>query len=211
MDEHGVRYDGYDHEGFSTVQEETGEEEWVDLIKETPDNDWGSDFNGTPPRRRPRGRESVPSTRRETFPLRARDEPVDPESLPPPHMRLQPSQPFVRPLDGLNFEDLGEVYNDITMWRSRLKMINQEIAEVQREAYNDIASGQRIKGWLMVGKGLRFIPGVELIEGRAKEDIRWDVLQNERTWLDTAVLIAIVVVISVLLAGIREFISSTLL
>ena len=40
----------------------------------------------------------------------------------------------------------------------------------------------------MVGRGLRFIPGIELVEGRAKEDIRWDVLQNERTTLDTVVL-----------------------
>ncbi|RXW19335.1 hypothetical protein EST38_g6518 [Candolleomyces aberdarensis] len=196
VDEHGMRYDT-PLDGVSTVPEE---EEWVDLIKETPENDWRSDYNGTPPRR-PKKRESVPSTRRETFPLRSKED-DDPEFVPPPHMRLQPSQPFVRPLEGLNFDDLGEVYNDITQWRSRLKMINAEIAEVQRESYNDIASGQRIKGWLMVGKGLRYIPGVELIEGRAKEDIRWDVLQNERGWLDSAVLWAIVVVVTVLLAGI---------
>lgn len=201
VDEHGVRYDtpldGVD--GVSTVPEE---EEWVDLIKETPDNDWRSDYNGTPPRRKKR--ESVPSTRRETFPLRDKED-DEPDFVPPPHLRLQPSQPFVRPLEGLNFDDLGEVYNDITQWRSRLKMINAEIAEVQRESYNDIASGQRIKGWLMVGKGLRYIHGVELIEGRAKEDIRWDVLQNERSWLDSAVLWAIVVVVTVLLGGIGEF------
>ncbi|KAF5323627.1 hypothetical protein D9611_005517 [Ephemerocybe angulata] len=202
VDEHGMRYGaGGSHEGVSTVEEERENEEWVDLIKETPDNDWRSDFNGTPPRRRPKNT-AVPSTRRETFPLREPQDREDPETLPPPHLRLQPTQPFVRPLEGLNFEDLGEVYNDITQWRSRLKMINQEIAEVQRESYNDIASGQRIKGWLMVGKGLRFIPGVELIEGRAKEDIRWDVLQNERSWLDSAVLWAIILVVVVLLAGI---------
>jgi len=195
VDEHGRQYIS-SPEAPSTVEEE----EWVDLIQETPANDWRSDFNGTPPRMRPI-RSPIPSTRRETFPLRSNGH-EEPESVPPPHMRLQPSQPFVRPLEGLNFDDLGEVYNDITHWRTRLKMINAEIAEVQRESYNDIASGQRIKGWLMVGKGLRFIPGVEIIEGRAKEDIRWDVLQNERSWLDSLVLYAIILVVVVLLAGV---------
>ncbi|TFK26704.1 hypothetical protein FA15DRAFT_754865 [Coprinopsis marcescibilis] len=207
VDEHGVHVRYASPEAISTVQEE---EEWVDLVKETPNNDWQSDFNGTPPgtstrRPRPPNKDSVTSTRRETFPLRAQDleEEFSRNQLkvvPPPHLRLQTSQPFVRPLDGLNFDDLGDVYNDITLWRSRLKMINAEIAEVQRENYNDIASGQKIKGWLMVGKGLRFVPGVELIEGRAKEDIRWDVLQTERSWLDSAVLWVIIIVVMALLA-----------
>jgi hypothetical protein len=96
---------------------------------------------------------------------------------------------------------LGHVYEDITQWRSRLKIINAEIADVQRECYNDIADGARIKGWLMVGRGLRFIPGIQLIEGRAKEDIRWDVLQSERSWLDFVVLWAVVGVVVVLLAA----------
>ncbi len=34
-----------------------------------------------------------------------------------------------------------------------------------------------MKGWLLTGRGLRFLPGIQLIEGRAKEDVRWDVLQ----------------------------------
>ena len=50
---------------------------------------------------------------------------------------------------------------------------------MQRECYNDIADGARIKGWLMIGRGLRFLRGVELIDGCAKEDIRWDELQHE--------------------------------
>jgi hypothetical protein len=180
------------------------DEEWVDLIKETP-SDLGSAHNGTPIagpssfRRRPK-QEPVTASKRETFPLRREHNP-DPDSFPPPHLRLQPSQPFVRPLDGLNFDDLGHVYEDITQWRSRLKAINAEIADAQRESYNDIADGARIKGWLMVGRGLRFIPGIQLIEGRAKEDIRWDVLQNERSWMDSAVLWAVVGVVMVLLAA----------
>ncbi|TFK41946.1 hypothetical protein BDQ12DRAFT_645286 [Crucibulum laeve] len=203
-DEHGVM-----HRLSEGDEEELGEE-WVDLTRETPDNDFASDFNGTPPQaasqagpssfRRPPKEQAPSSTRRETFPLRY-DDHVDPDSRLPPHLRLQPSQPFVRPLEQIDFSDLGEVYDDIRHWRSRLKAINADIADAQANRYNDIAEGSNIKGWLLVGRGLRFIPGVQLIEGRAKEDIRWDVLQNERTWLDTAVLWAMILMVVVLLAA----------
>ncbi|KAF9444596.1 hypothetical protein P691DRAFT_796399 [Macrolepiota fuliginosa MF-IS2] len=188
------------------------EEEWVDLEKENgPGNDFDSDFNGLPPRvtgsspfgrRRPpqHEAEAVPSTRRETFPLR-RDRDQEPSSIPPPHMRLQHSQPFVRPLDGLNFDDLGQVYEDITHWRSQLKAINAQVMDAQKQSYDDIAEGRDIRGWVIVGRGLRHIPGVQIIEGRAKEDIRWDVLQNERTLLDKMVFWAVICILAVLLAA----------
>ncbi|KAG5647674.1 hypothetical protein DXG03_008397 [Asterophora parasitica] len=196
VDEHGLRHgqSGYDE---NYLQDDS---EWVDLTKELP-RGAESEPNGPLPgpstfRRRPK-KEPVASVRRETFPLRG----DGPEHVQPPHLRLQPSQPFVRPMEGLNFDDLGHVYADITTWRSRLKVTNAEIAEAQRESYNDIADGARIKGWLMIGRGLRYMPGVQLIEGRAKEDIRWDVLQNERSPMDAAVFWAIVFVVIVLLAA----------
>ena len=34
-----------------------------------------------------------------------------------------------------------------------------------------------MKGWLLTGQGLRPLPGIQFIEGRAKEDVRWDILQ----------------------------------
>ena len=139
----------------------------------------GDDYNpdAIPPKRRPRPPRSKnihAEERRETFPLRNKA----PEA-PPPHLRVQARGPFVRPLSGLNHDDLTEIYNDINLWRGKLKAINNEIQTVQGDCYADIADGARIKGWLMVGRGLRFVPGVELIEGRAKEDVRWDELQDE--------------------------------
>lgn len=194
VDEHGVFLEG-SGEGIT--------EEWVDLTRNAPIN-YESDHNGIPPtesssfgRRRPK-KEPGAASHRETFPLRGHGA-SDGDDLPPPHLRLQPSQPFVRPNDGINYSDLGDVYADITQWRSKLKLINAEIAGVQGECYNQIAEGLEIKGWLMVGRGLRFIPGIRLIEGRAKEDIRWDVLQNERTFLDSAVLWSIVGILTALL------------
>ncbi|KXN88932.1 hypothetical protein AN958_06803 [Leucoagaricus sp. SymC.cos] len=168
------------------------DEEWVDLEKENgPGNDFDSDFNGLPPH--PAG----PSTfGRRRLPK------SEAEAVPPtPHLRLQHAQPFVRPLDGLNFDDLGQVYEDITHWRSQLKAINAQIMDAQRQSYDDIAEGRNIRGWLIIGRGLRHISGVQIIEGRAKEDIRWDVLQNERNLLDKMVLWTVVCIIAVLLGA----------
>ncbi|KAG6851331.1 hypothetical protein H0H93_005729 [Arthromyces matolae] len=195
VDELGIRTLQYEEHEYHPI-----DEEWIDLGNELPAQT-ESVPNGPIPgpstfRLRPKKPETVSSVRRETFPLRHDSTP----DVRPPHLRLQPSQPFVRPLDGMNFDDLGEVYTDITQWRTRLKAINAAITEAQTESYNDIADGARIKGWLMVGRGLRHIPGIQLIEGRAKEDIRWDVLQNERSPLDGWVFWAIVVIVVVLLA-----------
>lgn len=184
-----------------TALEEEGEG-WVDLEGETSPN-MASDYNGRPPvARGQHSKETTSSTKRETFPFRYRSRTTpEIEEVPPPHLRLQPSQPFVRPLDGIDFDHLGGVYGDITQWRTRLKAINAEISDAQANAYTDIADGARIKGWLLIGKGLRFIPSIQIIEGRAKEDIRWDVLQSERTGLDTAVLWAVIGIVVIFLAA----------
>ena len=193
--------------GVMPIPEES-DAEWVDLSAYPVDDD--SRFNDLPSgqagsssfihRLRVPKSDPPPLIRRETFPLRY-DDYKDPETLPPPHLRLQPSQPFVRPLDGLGFDALSHVYTDITQWRSRLKIINAEIAETQGDSYNDIASGTNITGWLLVGRGLRYIPDVELIEGRAKEDIRWDVLQNERSPLDSIVMWVVIIVVIIAMAA----------
>jgi hypothetical protein len=213
---YGLAYDemSVNEHGVVSIPEEL-DAEWVDLSGYPADDD--TKFNDLPSgqagsSRRPRAPKTDPPPliRRETFPLRY-DDYQDPETLPPPHLRLQPSQPFVRPLDGLGFDSLSHVYTDITQWRSRLKIINAEIAETQHDSYNDIASGTNITGWLLVGRGLRFIPGVELIEGRAKEDIRWDVLQNERSPLDSMVMwVVIIIVITAMAAACKCFITPVL-
>ena len=122
-----------------------------------------------------------PPERRETVAMRRRsiEEQEREESQVPLHLRLQPQGPFVRPLSGLDHDDLGAVYADIREWRSRLKAINRDITDAQHDCYNDIADGARIKGWLITGRGVRFLKGIQLIEGRSKEDIRWEELQNE--------------------------------
>ncbi|KAF9229033.1 hypothetical protein BS17DRAFT_688271 [Gyrodon lividus] len=195
----------------SMPRNESMDAEWVDLLREV-------DFGGSPiagpskivekppqhvemPPARPRpGRVETPlSDRRETFPLRNKGQHIPPEAIPPPHLRLQPQQPFVRPTSGLNYDDLGAVYTEINEWRSRLKTINGQISDAQQDCYEDIAEGTRIKGWIMIGRGLRHLPGVEIIEGRAKEDIRWGVLQNEHTSLHSIAMWTVILVITLLL------------
>ncbi|KAI0698409.1 hypothetical protein C8T65DRAFT_660659 [Cerioporus squamosus] len=173
----------HQHNPETIMEAEEPEEDWHDVAQEDPEAFQNAEEYPAEARRRPRpprnraGERTVIEEHRETFPLRNRD-PTAPDEVPPPHLRVQPQQPFVRPLSGVNHDKLGEIYADINHWRWKLKVINAEIAEVQRESYNDIADGARIKGWLMIGRGLHYLPGVQLIEGRAKEDIRWDELQN---------------------------------
>jgi hypothetical protein len=38
-----------------------------------------------------------------------------------------------------------------------------------------------VKGWLLTGRGLRLLLGIQLIEGHAKESVRWDILQAQET------------------------------
>lgn len=196
------------HQGPATILEEgdvTEEEEWVDVLSEAPEAfEHGEEYDEQTLRRRPRPpRMKNDDSRRETFPLRNKG-PASEEEQPPPHLRVQSRGPFVRPLSGLDHDDLGGIYSDITIWRQKLKSINAEISDVQREGYNDIAEGANVKGWLMVGRGLRFVPGIQLIEGRAKEDIRWDELQNEGGPLRLTSYWTIVITTGILLGIGRE-------
>jgi hypothetical protein len=132
--------------------------------------------------RRPKIFGPAPSEHRSTFPLRHRSG-TDAGSGAgraeevPPHLRVQRAPPFVRPLTGVNHDKLGSVYSEIRTWRTRLKTINEDIRVAQEDGYQYIADGMNVKGWLLTGRGLRFLPGIQIIEGRAKEDVRWDILQ----------------------------------
>lgn len=161
--------------------------------------------------RRPKIFGPAPSEHRSTFPLRGRTA-TDPgegagrEEV-PPHLRVQRAPPFVRPLTGLNHDELGGVYSEIRTWRTRLKTINEDIRIAQEDGYQFIADGAHVKGWLLTGRGLRFLPGIQLIEGRAKEDVRWDILQmgGSDSMSQVAFWIVVVVIAGALLVGCERF------
>ncbi|KAH8835622.1 hypothetical protein DL96DRAFT_1454607 [Flagelloscypha sp. PMI_526] len=185
---------------YSVPEADEGNEPgWVDVSGEAEHGRIASENNGAPSsfRRPPKGQAFT--AQRETFPFRGESE--GSEATPaPPHLRLQPSQPFVRPVEGVDFDQLGAVYGSITHWRSKLKAINMAIADAQNIGYSDIAEGQGVKGWLLVGTNIRFLPGIELIEGRAKEDVQYGVLQTKRSSMDGVVFWIICATVSLLLA-----------
>ncbi|KZT61296.1 hypothetical protein CALCODRAFT_447556 [Calocera cornea HHB12733] len=106
----------------------------------------------------------------------------------PPSEASETDEPFhlrpgQRPLSMLSHADLAGVYADIKRARSELKLLNTQIEEAQGEAFRDIARGERVKGWLLLGRGIRWLDGVQMIEGRSKDDVRWEELQLESSGL----------------------------
>ena len=152
----------------------------------------------TPPRA------TVVST--QSFPMRERRKGSGDEPPAMPHERLQQQQPFRRPISGLQHEQLGTIYADIRRWRGALKRSNREITDAQELGFQDIAEGRNVKGWILVGRGLRFLPGVQMIEGRTKEDIRWEELQVQGGFWSEVVFWIMVVIIGVLLGVGRKFV-----
>ncbi|WVQ68925.1 uncharacterized protein L199_007134 [Kwoniella botswanensis] len=69
---------------------------------------------------------------------------------------------------------LAAHYATIRGTRARFKELNMEIEGMQKQKFAEIASTTAgIKGWIIVGKGVRWLPHAELIEGCTKEDILW--------------------------------------
>ena len=124
---------------------------------------------------------------------------------PLPHLPLQLQRPVVHPVSGLHHEQLGTLYSEIRYWRTQLKALNIEVNEEQRSMYDDIANGVNLRGWLLLGRGVRFIPGVRMIEGRSKDDIHWDDLQHESGRVGTIGFWVIVAVVCIVLAGACKF------
>ncbi|KAK4706055.1 hypothetical protein P7C70_g147, partial [Phenoliferia sp. Uapishka_3] len=71
---------------------------------------------------------------------------------------------------------LAETYTAIRHYRSELKHLNSEIGELQTIAMSDVADGKTARGFIIVGRGVWRISGVEPILGRTRDDIRWDQL-----------------------------------
>ena len=160
----------------------------------------------------PRGAGAAPRTTvmsAQSFPMRQRNKAPGGDDEPPamPHERLQQQQPFRRPISGLAHTQLGTIYADIRRWRGALKRINREIGDAQERGFQDIAEGRNLKGWILVGRGLRFLRGAQIIEGRTKEDVRWEELQVQGGVWSGVVFWVMVFIIGVLLGVGRKLFS----
>lgn len=115
---------------------------------------------------------------------------------------LQQYEPKLRSSDVVNPAEVEVLYVDIRHRRSELKRLNGEIGALQSIAMADIADGKGARGFILVGRGVGSISGVEKIMGRTKDDVRWDRLfvREEkkgvrRFWLFVALLSLIVATI----------------
>ena len=67
----------------------------------------------------------------------------------------------------------GEEYADVRDHRSRLLALNADIEQHQRAAFSSVAKGEGNRGWVLVGRGMRYFPRARQIDGGTKQDIIW--------------------------------------
>ena len=68
---------------------------------------------------------------------------------------------------------IGQNYSEIRAARARLIALNGEITLHQEQTFNRISKGDNVLGWIIIGRGARWLPFARVIEGRTKEDILW--------------------------------------
>lgn len=75
---------------------------------------------------------------------------------------------------------------------ARLKELNDEIEGMQLKASKDTTTGTDVVGWVVVGRGIRYIPGGRRIEGCTIEDIDWESLGQKsaehRFWVKIIII-----------------------
>ena len=90
---------------------------------------------------------------------------------------LEGHQPPIRPHSGVSPLDVGSHYQDIKRFRPILLDLNRETAALQGDTYEDMARGEGIVGFLVVGQNLHFHRG-KLVNGTSREAILWQRLQR---------------------------------
>lgn len=92
-----------------------------------------------------------------------------------------PQAPSVRasPQSTLSPSALADLKAIITWSRSRLRKLNGNIDEAQQKAMKELAKGEGVIGWIVVGRGVRSLPYAQDIPGLATEDVIWDNLGGE--------------------------------
>jgi hypothetical protein len=62
---------------------------------------------------------------------------------------------------------------EIAGYRTQFKGLNAEIEVLQQDTFTKVASVQSVLGWIVVGRGVEWLPYAQVIEGLTKEDILW--------------------------------------
>lgn len=91
---------------------------------------------------------------------------------------------------------VGRHYSDIREQRALFKQLNEEIGQSQQKAFGQAAKGEQVRGWLVIGKEVRYLPGARVVEGATREDILWENVgksSGETVFWITLVLLALLV------------------
>lgn len=101
------------------------------------------------------------------------------ESFHTPPQSAIPASPLATvppPSAGLQAERNRHEESDaeIAACRTEFKALNSEIEVLQQDTFSGISCGQAVSGWIIVGRGVEWLPHAEIIEGRTEEDILWE-------------------------------------
>lgn len=80
---------------------------------------------------------------------------------------------------------------EISRLRWELKNLKWIVLDLQQRAFAIVTSGGRVRGWIVVGKGVRRLPGAKVVEGWTREDIIWRNVGRQRTawfWVKVVLL-----------------------
>ncbi|TYJ58169.1 hypothetical protein B9479_000993 [Cryptococcus floricola] len=80
---------------------------------------------------------------------------------------------------------IAKTYMEVRELRSKFKEVSTEVERLQAGKFAEISQSTKgqegqvssaILGWIVVGRGVKWIHGADAIEGRSREDILWDQL-----------------------------------
>jgi hypothetical protein len=85
-------------------------------------------------------------------------------------------RPYLQPSKLTTPDTVATLYNAIREYRSALRKLNSEAESLQLEVMENVSAGRNVEGWLLVGKGLHHLRGVEVFESPNKDGIQYDAL-----------------------------------
>lgn len=89
----------------------------------------------------------------------------------PPSPSMQPVSPVPPPRPSASQSERHDP--SIERYRSQFKALNEEISVLQQDTFAKVSNADPVLGWILVGRGVEWLPGAQLIEGRTREDIQW--------------------------------------
>ena len=81
--------------------------------------------------------------------------------------------PTVPPPLTLNLQRKERHDPNVEAYRTQFKALNEEISVLQQDTFSKISRADPMLGWILVGRGVGYLPGAQVIEGRTRQDILW--------------------------------------